>query len=186
MKLAALAAAALLVPPVAAAPPRPPQIVSVSVGHDRATGFVAGDERVVTVAHVLSGADGVVPGDEAVAGADSVVVDGRPASVVRLDHRLDLAVLRVEGLRGEAVRVGGGDTSLLGRPAPVVRRIKARLDGGPPRPALEIRATVAIGQSGAPLVTDTGRVAGVVFARSRHRSQTAYAVDGAALAGLLR
>jgi Trypsin-like peptidase domain len=171
MKLAALAAAALLVPPVAAAPPRSPQIVSVSVGHDRATGFVAGDERVVTVAHVLG---------------DDVVVDGRPATVVRLDHRLDLAVLRVEGLRGEAVRVGGGRTSVLGRPAPVVRHITARVDGGPPRPALEVRATVAIGESGAPLVTDTGRVAGVVFARSRHRSQTAYAVDGAALAGLLR
>lgn len=171
MKLAALAAAALLVPPVAAAPPRAPQIVTVAAGHDRATGFVAGDERVVTVAHVLG---------------DEVLVDGRPASIVRVDRRLDLAVLRVAGLRGEARLGGGGPTTLLGRPAPVVRRIRARLDGGPPRPALEVRAEVAVGDSGAPLITDTGRVAGVVFARSRERSETAYAVDAAVLEDLLR
>ncbi len=186
MKLAALAAAALLVPPVAAAPQRPPQIVTVAAGHDRATGFVAGDERVVTVAHVLG--DDVVAGagDEVVAG-DEVLVDGRPASIVRVDRRLDLAVLRVAGLRGAAPRLGGGGpTTLLGRPAPVVRRIGARLDGGPPRPALEVRAEVAIGESGAPLITDTGRVAGVVFARSREHSETAYAVDATVLANLLR
>lgn len=177
MKLAALAAAALLVPPVATAPPRPPQVVSVSVGHDRALGFVAGDERVVTVAHVLRADEIVGASDEAVPGAAEILVAGRPATVERVDGRLDLAVLRVGRLRGEPARFGGGDDlRLLGRPAPVVRHIQARVDGGPRRPALEVRAAVAAGESGAPLVTSTGRVAGVVFARSTRREQTAYAV----------
>jgi S1-C subfamily serine protease len=172
MRLAALAAAALLAPTVAIAPDRPPRLVTIAVGHDRATGFVAGDGRVVTVAHVVAGED--------------VTVDGRPATVVRRDARNDLAVLAVDGIRGE-VRLGHDDrTTLRGRPAPVVRRISARVDGGPPRDALELRADVAAGDSGAPLITPAGRVAGVVFARSRTRATTAYAVDASALAALLR
>jgi S1-C subfamily serine protease len=166
-----LLAALLLAPLLFAAPPRPPQTVAVSVGHDRARGFVAGEGRVVTVAHVLA--------DE------ELRVDGRPATVVRLDRRNDLALLAVPGLRGEPARFGAGATSLLGRPAPIVRRIDARVDGGPARRALQIRAEVAIGESGAPLVTDSGRVAGVVFARSRDRERTAYAVDAAAVAELI-
>jgi Trypsin-like peptidase domain len=172
MKLAALAAAALLTPTLAVAPPRAPHIVTVSVGHDRATGFVAGDARVLTVAHVL--------GDAA------VTVDGRPATVVRLDRRLDLALLDVPGIAGDAPRLGGGDdTRVFGRPAPVLRHITARVDGGPRRLALVLRADVAAGDSGAPLVTAGGRVAGVVFARSRTRAGTAYAVDASAVADLL-
>ena len=171
MRLAALAAAALLAPTVATAPPRAPDTVTVSVGHDRASGFVAGDELVVTVAHMLGPA---------------ISVDGRRATVVRLDRRSDLALLRVPGLRGRAPRLGGGDgTRVLGRPAPVVRRVTARVDGGPPRPALIVRADVAAGESGAPLVTASGRVAGVIFARSRAKMATAYAVDAAAVAELL-
>jgi hypothetical protein len=180
MKLAALAAAALLAPTLAAGPQRSPQVVSIVVSHptgppDVAKGFVAGDGRVVTVAHVLGG------------GGAEVAVDGRPAAVARVDRRLDLAVLRVAGLEGEAARLGsGGDTRLLGRAAPVVRRISARVDGSRPRPALEVGADVAAGESGAPVVTATGRVAGVIFARSRTRARTAYAVDAAAVAELLR
>jgi S1-C subfamily serine protease len=163
MRLAALAAAALLAPTIAAAPPRGPELVTVTVGHDRATGFVAGDEQVVTVAHVLGGGD--------------ITVDGRRATVIRVDKGRDLAVLRAPGVAGERARFGaGGDTSLLGRPAPVVRHIRASVDGGPRRSALEVRAAVEVGDSGAPLVTPTGRVAGVVFARSRTRPDVAYAV----------
>jgi S1-C subfamily serine protease len=174
MKLAALAAAALLAPSVLAAPPRGPDIVAVRVGHERATGFVAGDERILTVAHVLG--EKAVRGDEVV-GGEAVTVDGRPATVVRLDRRLDLALLDVPGIAGDAPRFGGGDdTRVLGRPAPVVRHVTARVDGGPPRPALVLRAHVAAGDSGAPLVTASGRVAGVVFARSRTRPGIAYAV----------
>jgi hypothetical protein len=158
-----LLAALLLAPILLVAPPRGPELVTVRVGHEQATGFVAGDGRVMTVAHVL--------------GDDVVTVDGRPATVARVDRRLDLALLRVPGVRGEATRLGGGgDTRLLGRPAPIVRHIRASVDGGPRRRAYEIRADVAAGDSGAPLVTATGRVAGVVFARSRTRPGVAYAV----------
>ena len=171
MKLAALAAAALLAPAVATAPPRAPETVAVVAGHEHATGFVAGDELVVTVAHVLG---------------DEIAVDGRPATVVRVDRGLDLALLRVPGVSGEPPRLGGGDdTTLLGRSAPVIRHIRASVDGGPRRPALELRADVAIGDSGAPIVTSGGRVAGVVFARSRGRAGIGYAVDASAVAGLL-
>jgi S1-C subfamily serine protease len=179
VKLAALAAAALLAPSVAAAPPRPPQVVAVSVAHatgppDAATGFVAGEGLVVTVAHVL--ADG-----------GSIAAGGRRATVVRLDPRLDLALLRVPGVRGDRPRLAAGtdDTTLLGRPAPVVRRISARVDGGSARPALELRAEVAAGDSGAPVVTASGRLAGVVFARSQEHAGVAYAVDATAVAQLL-
>jgi hypothetical protein len=171
MKLLALVAALLLAPSVVAAPQRPPELVVVAVGHDRAMGFVAGDGLVVTVAHVLG---------------PHITAGGRPATVARLDRGNDLAVLRVPGVRGEAPRFGGGDeTALLGRPAPVVRRIRASVDGGPRRPALELRGEVAVGDSGAPVITGGGRVAGVVFARSRTREDVAYAVDGSAVAALL-
>jgi hypothetical protein len=184
MRLAALAAAALLAPTVAAAPPRAPDTVTVAVGHDRATGFVAGDGLVVTVAHVLED-DGADDRGRGADGGPAISVDGRAAAIVRLARRHDLALLRVPGLRGEAPRLGGDGTQVLGRPAPVVRRVSARVDGGPPRPALIVRADVAAGESGAPLVTVSGRVAGVVFARSRAREATAYAVDAAAVAARL-
>jgi hypothetical protein len=173
VKLLAIAAAALLTPTVAAAPPRAPELVTVRVAHERATGFVAGDERVVTVAHVLGG--------------DEVTVDGRPATIVRVERRNDLAVLRVPGVRGAPARFGGrAGTSVLGRAARVVRRISASVDGGPRRAALVLRAEVQIGDSGAPVVTPGGRVAGVVFARSRARDDVAYAVDASAVAAVLR
>jgi hypothetical protein len=173
MKLAAFVSAALLAPAVAAAPPRAPDVVDVRVAHDRAHGFVAGDGLVVTVAHVLGGAP--------------VLVDGRRATVVRLDRESDLALLRVPGAEGGAPRLGGGSggASLLGRPASIVRHVNASVDGGPRRPALVLRARVTAGDSGAPVLTDSGRVAGVLFARSRTRASTAYAVDAVAVSELL-
>jgi S1-C subfamily serine protease len=182
MRVAALgltaAAALALTPSVATAPPAPVGVVPIVVSHptgppDRAHGFVAGNGLVVTVAHVLGG---------------RVTVGGRRASVARVDRRLDLAVLRVPGVRGERPRLAenADANTVLGRPAPVVRRIAARVDGGPARPALELRADVSPGDSGAPLVTSTGRVAGVVFARSSSRPSTAYAVDASAVAQMLR
>ena len=166
MKLAVFAAAALLAPTVAAAPPRAPDVVDVRVAHDRARGFVAGDGLVVTVAHVLDAAVG------------PVLVDGGRATVVRLDRGSDLALLRVPGAEGEAPRLGGGSggASLLGRPATIVRHVNA----------IVLRARVTAGDSGAPVLTEYGRVAGVLFARSRTSASTAYAVDAAAVAELLR
>jgi S1-C subfamily serine protease len=70
-------------------------------------------------------------------------------------------------------------------PAHVRRSISARIrtpDGRRVvrRPALELAADIAPGDSGAPVVTLDGRVAGVVFAQSNRRAHTAYAVSALA------
>jgi len=140
---------------------------------DVATAFAAGDGRVVTVAHVLA------PGRP-------VFVDGRRARVVRLDRRLDLAVLEA-GAPGEAPAPG---TPRAGQPVTVrvargtlhltVRRtITAHLDGSA-RPALELAGAVEPGDSGAPVLDAGGRLLGVVFAQSSHAARV-YALDARAL-----
>ena len=53
------------------------------------------------------------------------------------------------------------------------------------RPALELSARIAPGDSGAAVVSDGGALAGIVFAASRNRSDTAYAVDASAVRRLL-
>jgi S1-C subfamily serine protease len=158
-----------------------------------ATGFAAGRSRVVTVAHVLNAT-----------GTLTVRASGggpRPARVLRVDRRDDLAVLAVRGLPAAAPSTGagaGGVWILVRRanrwtalPASVRRHFMAHVHGAPAdpvytRPALELAASVRVGDSGAPVVTPHGKVVGVVFARSDDRVRTAYAVDGKVIAGLLR
>jgi len=190
--LLAAAAAALLWPLLAGAAPVPPQVLAVSVARpagppDVATGFAAGPGRVVTVAHVLEREGRVI-----VRTADGAV---RTAAVLRVDRRTDLAVLAVPGLRSGPLRLaeGGRAARVLvpgaGRAAVVRREIVARVHAaGAPvaeRPALELAADVAVGDSGAPVVARDGRVLGVVFARSRVRPGTAYAVDADAVRALV-
>jgi S1-C subfamily serine protease len=191
-------AAALLAPCIAARPAGDPALVQVLVAPaagpaDVATGVPAGPGRVLTVAHVLE-AGGRVSVREG---------DGRShrARVARLDPRADLAVLEVPGLRAAPLRAGTGTAAarllvrreggVEARAVGVRRRIVARFRGpaGTPvrvRPALELAAQVAGGDSGAPVVTAGGRVAGIVYARSRERAATAYAVSAPAVAPLLR
>ncbi len=92
-------------------------------------------------------------------------------------------------LRIEGEHVGGRGVRVLtpGRavPATVRRRITARIDGFS-RPALEIRAEVSAGDSGAPVVDGRGHLLGVLFARSRSREGIAYAVDADAVGDILR
>jgi hypothetical protein len=150
-RLAAAVVVCAFLSPVSA-----PRIVHVAVGRaDAATGFVAGPGRVVTVAHVLGHGD--------------VRVDGRAATVVRRDDRLDLAVLSVPGLDGPRARFGG---HVYGE----VRRASASMDGSAwRRPVLELRIEVHDGESGTPALTSDGRVAGVIFARSTRRPGVAWA-----------
>jgi S1-C subfamily serine protease len=158
-----------------------PGIVAIVAGGEHATGFAAGGDRVVTVAHVLDA--GRPP-----------TVDGRRARVVRVDRAADLALLALPGLRAAAVRTGSGEPGgvrLLGRGARVRRAItatvrRASAEGAARRPALELAAAARPGDSGAPLLADDGRVVGVLFAASRERADTAYAVDGSALRALLQ
>ena len=169
-------------PPGRAAPPRVYRVSASGAGAPEfATGFAAGGDRVVTVAHVL-------------AAGPTLSVDGHRAAVVRVDARADLAVLTVPGLKATSIRTGAGSigpVALLARPARVRRVFTAivRADPGTAparRPALDLEATAAPGDSGAPVLGRDGRVVGVLFAASRERARTAYAVDGTALAALLR
>lgn len=155
-------------------------------------GAFVDEHLVVTVAHVVAGADEV-----------EVVLPDRSeheAIVVAIDRRKDLAVLDVNqdvppleigrmraGTRGEFVSWRGG--------APMVERFVARsyvdiegadIDGIEPSPrrGYEITADVEPGDSGAVLVSD-GEAVAVVFARSEHRRDRAWAIDIAEAAELL-
>jgi len=170
----------------------PPSVVRVTVAVDGlvpevATGVAAGDGRVLTVAHPLS------PGH-------AIRVGGRPARVVRVDHRLDLAVLAVPGLRAPALRLGAGGArarivvlrAARARTvdAPVRRRVTVAFRDQPDdpprmRPGLEVAAAIDPGDSGAPVLDARGRLLGVLYARSRDRAGTAWAVDAAAARSLL-
>ena len=167
-----------------------PALVTVEAPGERtATGFVVSDEHVVTVAHALG------TGGLQVRSADGV---GRRAVVLRRNPALDLAVLLVPGLPAAPRSLAHGSVHVLlrrdgGRVAAravVRRRLDARVrtaDGRviARRPALELTAPIRAGDSGAPLVGADGRVAGVIFARSRGRAGLAYAVDASALPHLL-
>lgn len=181
-------AAAALAPGGTERASAPPRIVAVAVSSaagaaELATGFAAGGDRVVTVAHVLDG------------GA-TVTVDGRRAAVLRVDRHDDLALLAVRRLRAAPIHTGAGAGAvwlLVRGPAHrarVRRSITAtiRIDPTGPatrRPALELAADAAHGDSGAPVVDARGRVVGVLFAASRGRARTAYAVDASAVGALL-
>jgi S1-C subfamily serine protease len=180
-------AAAALIPAAGRRDAPAPRVVRVAVSSpagaaELATGFAAGGGRIVTVAHVLDA-------------GGAVTVDGRRAAVIRVDRRDDLALLAVRGLRAPVASTGSGAGAarlLLRsgpRPASVRRAITAtvRIAPDPPvrRPALELAADVAHGDSGAPVLDGQGRVTGVVFAASTGHAHTAYAVDGAAVAALL-
>jgi hypothetical protein len=167
----ALVAIAALV--VAGCGAQAPRVVGVRVAtgplsSEHATAVAIGAARVLTVAHVLRG-------------DDPVFIAGRRARVVRVDRRLDLAILAVPGVRGGVtwgVAHAGERVTVqaLRRPlsARVRRVITANVDGNV-RPALELAANLLPGDSGAPVLAD-GRVLGVVFASGREG--IAYAVIG--------
>jgi S1-C subfamily serine protease len=171
-----------------AAADRPPQVVRVTVATrgllpEVATGVATGDGRVVTVAHALTGRAGVL-------------VAGRPARVLRVDRRLDLALLAVPGLRAPAVRLGADadrvhiavlrDRVARRLAGTIRRRVAIRWrdqPGDPPRvrPGLELRARIDPGDSGAPVLDGRGRLLGMLYARSSDRQDTAWAVDASAV-----
>jgi S1-C subfamily serine protease len=149
-----------------------------------ATAFALGRDRLVTVAHVLDG-------------GRQVSAAGRRGRVLRLDRRLDVAVLAVRGVgttsaRTAAARPGERVTIRVLRsgearslPARVRRAITARVrgSGGPVRvrPALELAAEVMPGDSGAPVLDGRGHVVGMIFAQAADRDGVAYALDARAL-----
>jgi S1-C subfamily serine protease len=191
--VAILVAAAVLAGVLAlsdgSAPSDPPDVtpLRVTAGTEIATGFAVGGDRVVTVAHVLGGA---------------LKVSGTRARVIRVDRRTDLALLAVRGVSGRAptgATAGAGDelrvlrlrsgrsSSLSARVRrPIIAHVRApRAERAVTRPALELAARVVAGDSGAPVVSRSGALAGVIFAASSRREDTAYAVDASAVTRLL-
>lgn len=68
---------------------------------------------------------------------------------------------------------------------PVLARIRTPVGGQlVRRPALELRADILPGDSGAPVLSGDGRIAGVIFARADARPRLAYAVDASVLGRL--
>jgi hypothetical protein len=185
---AAVLAAALLGGGSAPAPAAPGIVpLRVSSGNGSATGFAVAPGRVVTVAHVLRG---------------PVTVGGRRVQVLRVDRRGDLALLSAPKVPGRAPDIASAangehlrvirlrDGRLSTHSVHVRRSIVAHVRAAGAvdavaRPALELSARIAPGDSGAPVISDAGGLAGVVFAASRNRSETAYAVDASAITQLL-
>jgi S1-C subfamily serine protease len=153
------------------------------------SGFAYARDHILTNAHVVAGSTRPVvriPGDPA----------SYEATVVAIDPRLDLAVLRVGGLPApplafanraartgdEAVVAGfpgGGDLEAG------AARIRARLDArgediygrsGVVRDVYSFRGTVVPGNSGGPLLSPQGRVFGVIFAAGLGEEETGYAI----------
>lgn len=156
------------------------------------SGFVIAPDRIVTNAHVVAGVDTPLvelPG-----------VPAREGRIVYFDPVDDLAVIAVDDLGAEPLPF----TSTL--PAGAAAAIQGYPHGGPftmvtagvqstgsatvpdiygdswnPREIYALQAEVRPGNSGGPLLTADGTVAGVVFARAEHDAAVGYAMTMAEL-----
>ncbi|QYJ03702.1 MarP family serine protease [Nocardioides panacisoli] len=154
------------------------------------TGFIYEDNRVMTNAHVVAGV------------REPVVEIGQervPAQVVAFDSDLDIAVLRLDtqdlpslqfDIQGGPAAEARDPVAVLGYPEdgpydaqPGRIRSEQRLRspdiygrGTVLRDVYSIRSLVRPGNSGGPIVTEDGDVAGVVFAASVTDNETGYAV----------
>ncbi|MFJ6987469.1 MULTISPECIES: MarP family serine protease [unclassified Streptomyces] len=153
------------------------------------TGFVFGERRIMTNAHVVGGVD-----------EPTVQIGGEgrkyDATVVLYDWKRDIAVLDVPDLDAPVLRFATGDADsgdsaiVAGFPengAYDVRsaRVRGRITANGPdiyhrgtvrRDVYSLFATVRQGNSGGPLLTTDGRVYGVVFAKSLDDASTGYAL----------
>ena len=180
------------------------KVTGVATSCDRGlegSGFVVarrGDSaRVVTNAHVVAGVEAPLVQPQGT---------GRryPATVVAYDPALDLAVLDVPGLRAAALpraeQLEGGDPAVVagfpldGPYTLATARVRSVLQAQGRdiydsatvvRDVYSVYTTVEPGNSGGPLLTEDGAVAGVVFARSLDDAVTGYALTPAELDDVL-
>ncbi|WP_435770459.1 MarP family serine protease [Nocardioides sp. SYSU DS0651] len=154
------------------------------------TGFVFAEDRVMTNAHVVAG----VEDPEVSVGGDTEL-----ARVVLYDRELDIAVLAVDtrdvpvlDFDTEAGKRSGPEdpVAIVGYPQDgpfdiQTGRIRAEQNLRSPdiygggevvREVYSLRGLVRPGNSGGPIVTPGGRVAGVVFAASVTDPETGYAL----------
>ena len=152
------------------------------------SGFVIGDDVVVTNAHVVAGEDEV----------DVMRPDGKRlrATVVVFDPRRDLAVLRIDRLGlpplgradGKSGQTGavfghpGGQAQVRAAPARISEEVTAKgsdiYGQDVTRQVFILASNLQPGDSGGPLVDGQGRVVGVAFAIAPDRPGTAYALTG--------
>ncbi|MEU2119711.1 MarP family serine protease [Streptomyces sp. NPDC016459] len=153
------------------------------------TGFVFADRRIMTNAHVVGGVDEPT----VQIGGEGKLYD---AKVVLYDWQRDIAVLDVPDLKApplvfteEDARSGDG-AIVAGFPengSYDVRsaRVRGRINADGPdiyrrgdvrRDVYSLYATVRQGNSGGPLLTEDGKVYGVIFARSLDDTNTGYAL----------
>jgi S1-C subfamily serine protease len=155
------------------------------------TGFVIAEDRILTNAHVVAGVPSPiveVPGEPA-----------RDATVVYFDPVDDIAVIAADvraaplGL-SDALRPGDGG-AVMGYPfggpfrvvpAGVVSASDAAVrdiygDSTTTRSVYALRAQVEPGNSGGPLLTQDGQVAGMVFAKDAEVEGVGYAMTNAEL-----
>lgn len=156
------------------------------------TGFVVAEDRVVTNAHVVAGV--ITP----IVELPGVVA--REGRIVYFDTVDDLAVIAVDDLGADALpfapTLAAGDAAVVqgypfGGPFTMVSAGVASVgtanvpdvydEGWNPREIYALHATVRPGNSGGPLLTDDGAVAGVVFARAEDDDELGYAMTMAEL-----
>ncbi|MEX3504074.1 MarP family serine protease [Corynebacterium sp. LK2510] len=158
--------------------------------HLLGSGFVAAEDYVITNAHVVAGT-GTVELD--------TVLGVKQAQVVFFDPATDIAVLRSEGLglapipfatkplgRGDdAIVMGFPESGPFEAAAARVRQVLTisgpdiYASGRVDREAYTLRGNIRQGNSGGPVITTDGEVAGVIFGASVKSSDTGYALTAA-------
>lgn len=156
------------------------------------TGFVVSADRIVTNAHVVAG----VP-EPVVEAPNGQALDGR---VVYFDPEDDLAIVAVEGLTVAPLDLSAplkvGDEAVIDGypfggpfatgPAEVLAVSNEQIadiysSSSSTREVYSLAARVNPGNSGGPLLTTSGDVAGVVFARSASDDALGYAMTNTEL-----
>ena len=155
------------------------------------SGWVVGPEFVVTNAHVVAGQDDT-----------RVLLKGRQpgldARAVAFDARNDLAILRVPGLKADALPIvqtprSGTSAAILGFPGNGPYDVRAGRIGatrevitqdaygqGPVRRSItSLRGAVRSGNSGGPMVDSEGRVVTTVFAATTSGPRGGFGVPNA-------
>ncbi len=158
----------------------------------RSSGVLVIDDRVVTAAHVVVGAETV-----RVESPDGTT---RTAQVEALDTESDVAVLRVAGAPvdavrftsfepGEVVRMVGGATSgtveLVARRRARIEIEEVRSNDRGTRDGYELGGATGDGDSGAGVYASDRRLGAMVFGESVERVDVAYAVAASEIDRLL-
>lgn len=151
--------------------------------------------QVVTVAHAIAGATSISVVDH--------VGDVHPATVRAFDKDRDLAVLEVPGLDVPALdsapgHIGPGGTLVWSREGgvrsddvDVTRRLAVTIEDiyveeVVTRDGLEFRGDIGVGNSGGAVLSPTGEVTGIIYARSRGRDGVGFATASSELEVVLR